>query len=100
MDIATTKNMANRPVGVRDRDAYAEEPCNPKGLRTVLKGDERRRLRPSTQHWEEELDTLLLQTRDACGDDAYCIGEVYWLWAKAHAFYHRQRRIEEQSPVA
>jgi hypothetical protein len=50
--------------------------------------------------WEEELDTLLLQTRDACGDDAYCIGEVYWLWAKAHAFYHRQRRIEEQSPVA
>jgi hypothetical protein len=50
MDIATTRNMANKPVGVRDKDAYAEEPCNPKGLRTVLKGDGRGRLRPSTHH--------------------------------------------------
>ena len=49
MDIATTRNMANKPMGVHDKDAYAEEPCNSKGLCTVLKGDERRRLRPSTQ---------------------------------------------------
>jgi hypothetical protein len=42
--------MATKPVGVHDKDAYAEEPCNPKGLRTVLKGDERGQLRSSTQH--------------------------------------------------
>ncbi len=58
MDIATTKNMANRPVGISDRDAYAEEPCNPKGLCTVLKGDGRRRLRPSTHHIRAFFDRI------------------------------------------
>lgn len=58
MDIATTKNMANRPVGIRDRDACTEEPCNLKGLCTVLKGDERRRLRPSTQHIRAYFDSI------------------------------------------
>jgi hypothetical protein len=58
MDIATTKNMANRPVGISDRDAYTEEPCNLRGLCTVLKGDGRRRLRPSTHHIKGCVDNI------------------------------------------
>ena len=50
--------MANKPMGVHDKDAYAEEPCNSKGLCTVLKGDERGQLRPSTQHIRACFDEL------------------------------------------
>jgi hypothetical protein len=58
MDLATTRNLADRPVGVRDKDAYAEEPCNLKGLCTVLKGGGRSRLRLPPHHIAKCFDRL------------------------------------------
>jgi len=45
--------------------------------------------------WEEELNTLIEQTRQefAHDEDEYSMGELTLVWAEAQAFYHRQLRL-------